>query len=58
LETNADHYPTEKSKIAYPESRIGGDAAEHIAPGMMNTPNRFQTAEEIFAYLYQVFGDP
>jgi hypothetical protein len=58
LETNADHYPTEKSKIAYAESRIGGDAAERIAPRMIDTPNRFQTVEEIFAYLHQVFGDP
>jgi hypothetical protein len=58
LETNADHYLTEKSKIAYAESRIGGNAAEHIAPRMIDTPNRFQTVEEIFAYLHQVFGDP
>jgi Retrotransposon gag protein len=58
LETNADHYPTEKSRIAYAESRIGGDAAEHIAPRMANTANRFQAVEEIFAYLNQVFGDP
>jgi hypothetical protein len=58
LETNADHYPTEKSKITYAKSRIGGDAAEHITPRMINTPNRFQTVEEIFVYLHQVFGDP
>jgi hypothetical protein len=55
LETNADHYPTEKSKITYAKSRMGG---EHITPRMINTPNRFQTVEEIFVYLHQVFGDP
>jgi hypothetical protein len=58
LETHADHYPTEKSKIANAESRIGGDAIEHITPRMIDTSNRFQTVEEIFAYLHQVFGDP
>lgn len=59
LKANSDHYHTEEMKIAYTESRIGGDAAKHIAPRMRDTAlNRFETAEEIFEYLYQVFGDP
>ena len=57
LETNADHYPTEKSKIADAENRIGCDAAKHIAPRMIEAPNKSHTAEEIFTYFHQVFGD-
>jgi hypothetical protein len=55
LKANLDHYHTDEMKIAYTESRIGGDAAKHIAPRMRDTAlNRFEAAEEIFEYLCQV----
>lgn len=59
LLANGDHYPTDSLQIAYTESRIGGEAAKHIAPRLRATAlNRFGTAEEIFGYLNQVYGDP
>ena len=59
LQANLDHYLTDHLQITYAESRIGGDAAKHIAPRMRATAlNRFETAEEIFDLLYQVYGDP
>src|SRR5271154_1582565 len=59
LLANGDHYPTDPLKIAYTESRVGGEAAKHIAPRMRVTAiNRFRTAEEMFDCLTQVYGDP
>jgi hypothetical protein len=59
LLANGDHYPTDSLQIAYTESRIGGEAARHIAPRLRATAlNRFRTAEEILDYLTQVYGDP
>jgi hypothetical protein len=59
LKANADHYPTDELKIAYTESRTGGEAALHITPRMRETAlNRFETADEILDLLFQVYGDP
>ncbi|OJD22342.1 hypothetical protein ACJ73_06313, partial [Blastomyces percursus] len=44
---NADHFPTEESKIAYIENRTDGAAARHLAPRMREGhPEKFTTAEE------------
>ena len=52
LRANADHYPSDNLKMAYTESRIGGEAALHIAPRMRDAAlNRFETADEILDYL-------
>ena len=59
LLANGDYYPTDSLQIAYTESRIEGEAAKYIAPRLRATAlNRFRTAEEIFDYLTQVYGDP
>jgi hypothetical protein len=52
LKANADHYPTDESKIAYTESRIGGEAALYITPRMRETAlNRFETVDEVLDLL-------
>jgi hypothetical protein len=59
LSANADHYPTESLKIAYIENRTKGDAARHLEPRMReNHPERYQTAEEIFDHLREIYLDP
>jgi hypothetical protein len=59
LLANSDHYPTDPLQIAYTESRVKGKAAKYITPRLRATAlNRFRTAEEIFDYLTQVYGDP
>ncbi|OJD25419.1 hypothetical protein ACJ73_03209 [Blastomyces percursus] len=46
LEGNADHYTTEALRMAYVESRTGGDAADHLKPRLRDgSPNKFQTAK-------------
>ncbi|EEH17366.1 hypothetical protein PABG_07362 [Paracoccidioides brasiliensis Pb03] len=58
LRENADHYPTERMRIAYIENRTDGDAARHIAPRMEEDhPERYQTAEEIFEHLKSIYED-
>lgn len=59
LLANSDHYPTEIIRIAYVETRVGGDAAKHLAPRLrLDARKPFTTAEEIFQYLERVYGDP
>ncbi|KGM91419.1 uncharacterized protein PADG_12491 [Paracoccidioides brasiliensis Pb18] len=58
LRENADHYPTERMRIAYIENWTDGDAARHIAPCMEEDhPERYQTAEEIFEHLKSIYED-
>jgi len=59
LRENADHFPTESSKIAYIENRTDGDAARHIAPRMREDhPERYETAEDIFQHLASIYENP
>ncbi|EEH39769.1 hypothetical protein PAAG_01958 [Paracoccidioides lutzii Pb01] len=56
LEVNADHFPTEKSRVAYIENRTEGKAVRHLAPRMTNDhPENFETAEEVFEYLQGIY---
>ena len=59
LEANADHYPTEKLRMAYLSTRVEGTASLHLAPRMRDdAKNPFNTAEKIIKILKKVFGDP
>ncbi|OJD09499.1 hypothetical protein ACJ73_10268 [Blastomyces percursus] len=56
---NADHFPTEESKIAYIENRTDGAAARHLEPRMREGhPEKFTTAEEVFKHLQGIYEDP
>ncbi|KGQ01369.1 hypothetical protein PAAG_11947 [Paracoccidioides lutzii Pb01] len=58
LAVNADHFPTEESRIAYVENRTEGEAARHLAPKMREDhPEKFETAEEVFEYLQGIYED-
>lgn len=57
LESNADHFPTEKLQIAYIQTRVEGLALSHLAPRMReNSPRPFKTGEEIMEYLEKDSG--
>ena len=59
LEANADHFTTEKSKIAYIRSRTGEEAAEHLAARMEDdATNKYRTAEEVLDHLTARYRDP
>ena len=59
LKANADHFPINALKIAYVESRVGGEAALHLAPRMREDAiNLFTTADELLDCLSKVYGDP
>ncbi|OJD11945.1 hypothetical protein ACJ73_09430 [Blastomyces percursus] len=59
LEGNADHYTTEALRMAYVESRTGGDAADHLKPRLRaESPNKFQTSREILDCLKTIYLDP
>ncbi|KAL2007033.1 hypothetical protein VTN00DRAFT_8471 [Thermoascus crustaceus] len=59
LAVNADHYPSEELRMAYVENRVGGKASDHLAPRLRDeAPNRYQTADEIFAHLKTIYLDP
>lgn len=59
LAGNADHFPTERLRIAYVESRTGDKAAKHLAPRMRDdAPNKFRVASEMFKHLESIFLDP
>lgn len=59
LSANEDHYPTEKLRKAYVENRVGGKAADHLAPRLKDEAiNKYTTAEEMFKHLECIFLDP
>jgi hypothetical protein len=59
LSTNADHYNTEKLRVAYVNSRTKGEAARHILPRMKDDhPAKYRTAEEVFTHLAEMYEDP
>ena len=59
LDANDNHYPTEKLRIAYVETRVTGEASKHLAPRLHRDSKKpFASAEEIFEHLYRIYGDP
>lgn len=59
MEADADLMPTEALRMAYVQSRVGGDAMNYLVPRMSkDSPKAFETAEEILEYLERIFGDP
>ncbi|OJD23554.1 hypothetical protein ACJ73_05087, partial [Blastomyces percursus] len=59
LENNADHYTTEALRMAYVESRTGGNAANHLKPRLRDeSPNKFRTAKEMLDCLKIIYLDP
>ncbi|MGH7239444.1 MAG: hypothetical protein ACREHG_05175, partial [Candidatus Saccharimonadales bacterium] len=59
LEVNADQYSTEASRIGYIESRTTGKAARHLGPRLRKGhPEQYQTAEEVFTHLKEIYEDP
>ena len=60
LKNNADHYPTENSKMAYVYSRVTGEAFDILEPRIDSDDaldDTFLTAEEVLKALEDVYGD-
>ena len=59
LEANKDHFETEAMRMAYIESRTGGNAAKHLGPRLRATAlDRFTTGHEMLVYLSTIYEDP
>lgn len=59
LEVNADHFPTDRARQAYIESRLGGTAAREIAPYLQAThPEPLDTSARLLAHLWNEYRDP
>jgi transposase-like protein len=58
LEANADHFPTERMKMAYIEGRLGGKASMDLQPYLRDTyPNQITTASKLMEHLYCEYLD-
>ncbi len=58
LDANADHYPTEKLRIAYVASRLGGDADEQTyAKRRIGAPSPYLSLTELLEHLDGIYGD-
>ena len=58
LEINHDHYDSERAKIAYILSRLGGEAAEHTyARKNSKSNNPYVTADEMLSELSEIYED-
>lgn len=59
LARNADHYPTEASKIRYSVSRLTGKALDQVEPKVKKDGTiDFATTNDLIIYLEIAFGDP
>lgn len=59
LTVNADHYPTEESKMAYVFGRTTGEAQGHLEPRYDDdATNPFVTAQEMINHLAAIYMDP
>lgn len=59
METIADRMPTESFRMVYVQSRVGGDAMNHLALRLCaGAMIQFVTAQEIINYLEGMYGDP
>jgi hypothetical protein len=58
IQGNADHYPTDRDKIHYVVTRIGGEAFDIIEPRMkVDSAEPFTNAQEVLDALCRVYGD-
>ncbi len=58
LDANADHYPTEKIRIAYVVSRLGGDADQQTyAKRRVGAPSPYQSLSELLKHLEGIYED-
>jgi len=58
LDANADHYPTEKIRIAYVVSRLGGDADQQTyAKRRVDAPSPYQSLSELLKHLKEIYED-
>ncbi|KAJ5118154.1 uncharacterized protein N7515_010377 [Penicillium bovifimosum] len=56
---NADHYPTEKHRMAYVANRCAGKAQAQLQPRLEpDAKDQYRTAEEMLDHLQLVFRDP
>ncbi len=58
LDVNANHYPTEKIRIAYVVSRLGGDADQQTyAKRRVDAPSPYQSLSELLKHLEGIYED-
>ncbi|KAK4207022.1 hypothetical protein QBC37DRAFT_299595, partial [Rhypophila decipiens] len=58
LDNNTDHFPTERMKCGYIESRLGGKAAEDLLPYLDDThPDRLDTVDKLIKHLTEQYGN-
>jgi len=57
LEVNADHFLTERSRMAYVFNRTGGNAQAHLQPKYEDTTNPFLSATEMITFLTSIYED-
>ncbi|KAJ5563183.1 hypothetical protein N7535_008347 [Penicillium sp. DV-2018c] len=59
LMLNADHYPSERHRMAYVSTRCAGKAQAQLQPRLDPTAsNRYKTAVEMLDHLQIIFKDP
>jgi hypothetical protein len=59
LSDNADHFPTESSRMNYVYARTTGQAQLHLQPRMVPlAANRYQTVQEMLQHLSDIYSDP
>jgi hypothetical protein len=59
MKGNADHFDTEESRLTYVSSLVTGYAYTLIHPRLdPDHPTTYQTVNELYEHLFQLFGDP
>jgi len=59
LEVNADHYPTDRARQAYVESRLGGKAKRDLAPYLRAThPDPVNSSAKLLSHLWAQYNNP
>lgn len=59
MESNADHWPTEKLRMAYIQKHVEKLALSHLERRLRkDSPRPFETSGAIMEYLEEVYGDP
>jgi Zinc knuckle len=59
MKGNADHFDTEESRLTYVSSLVTGYAYTLIHPRLdPDHPATYQTVNELYEHLFQLFGDP
>jgi len=59
LEINADHFPTDRARMAYIKSRMGGVSAAELAPYLRSShPEQIVTLDRLLEHLREQYSDP